>query len=93
MGTENHPFGGESLPQVNFSTFVLSLASSTLVQLGDVPNPETNSLTPNMAMAEHSIAILEMLQQKTIGNLNDEETRLINGVLYEVHMKYLVKKQ
>lgn len=79
------------LPQVNFSTFILSLASSTLVQLGEVPNPDTGRLEPDAGMAQHSIGILEMLQEKTSGNLSPEEQQLLDGVLYEVRMKYVIK--
>ena len=82
-----------TLPQVDFSTFILSLASSTLVQLGEVPNPETGVTAQNQALAHHSIGILEMLQEKTAGNLSPEEKQLLDGVLYEVRMKYVLKTQ
>ena len=73
--------------------YTLSLASSTLVQLGEVPNPETGVTAQNQALAHHSIGILEMLQEKTAGNLSPEEKQLLDGVLYEVRMKYVLKTQ
>lgn len=79
------------LPQVTFSTFVLSLASSALVQLGEVPNPETNALQEDLKMAKHTIDMLEMLQEKTRNGLDAEEKKLLDGVLYEVRMKYVIK--
>jgi hypothetical protein len=79
------------LPQVTFSTFVLSLASSALVQLGEVPNPETNTMQEDLIMAKHTIDILEMLQEKTGNCLDAEEKKLLDGVLYEVRMKYVIK--
>ncbi len=80
------------LPQVTFSTFVLSLASSTLVQLGEVPDPESGALSQDLELAQHSIETLEMLHEKTKNNLTEEEHALIEGILYEVRMKFVIKK-
>lgn len=79
------------MPQVTFSTFILSLASSALAQLGEVPNPETGALEPDLDMARHTIDVLTMLRDKTHACLDDEERRLLEGVLYEVRMKYVIK--
>lgn len=80
-----------TMPQVTFSTFVLSLASSALMQLGEVPNPETGQVEQNIALARHTIDVLDMLREKSKGNLNAEETQLLDGILYEVRMKYVIK--
>lgn len=80
------------MPQVTFSTFVLSLASSALVQLGEVPNPETGETTQDLVMAKHSIDILTMLESKTRQCLEPDESRLLEGILYELRMKYVMKK-
>lgn len=79
------------MPQVTFSTFVLSLASSALSQLGEVPNPETGELEENIEMARHTIDVLTMLREKTAACLDEEERRLLEGLLYEVRMKYVLK--
>jgi hypothetical protein len=79
------------LPEVTFSTFILSLASSTLVQLGEVPNPETNRVEQDLAMARHSIDILNMLRQKTECSLEDQERKMLDSILYELQMKYVIK--
>ncbi len=79
------------MPEVTFSTFILSLASSALVQLGEVPNPDTNAMEENLVLARHTIDILDMLQCKTQGCLDEEEHKLLNGILYEVRMKYVIK--
>lgn len=79
------------LPKVDFSTFVLSLASSALVQLGEVPNPETKQSEENLPVAKHTIDILAMLHEKTGPCLTSEESRLLTGVLYELRMKYVIK--
>lgn len=79
------------MPQVTFSTFVLSLASSALMQLGEVPNPETGKVEQNLDMARHTIDVLDMLRSKTQQCLDAEERRLLDGLLYEVRMKYVIK--
>lgn len=81
------------LPQVDFSTFLLSLASSALVQLGEVPSPEDGKKAENLLLAKHSIDIICMLQDKITHGLNPEETRLLEGILYELRLKYVIKSQ
>ena len=80
-----------AMPQVTFSTFILSLASSALMQLGEVPNPETGEMEQNLVMARHTIDVLDMLRCKTENCLDAEEKRLLDGILYEVRMKYVIK--
>lgn len=91
-GQEAHAGCGCTLPEVTFSTFILSLASSALVQLGEVPNPEDGSTSQDLVMAKHSIDILTMLEAKTRSCLDDDEARLLDGLLYELRMKYVMKK-
>ena len=61
------------MPEVTFSTFVLSLASSALVHLGEVPNPETGQTGFDPDLSKHSIDILEMLRAKTENGLDEQE--------------------
>ncbi|AGW12579.1 DUF1844 domain-containing protein [Megalodesulfovibrio gigas] len=84
--------GMPTLPEPNFSTFVFSLFSSCLVHLGEVPNPENRNVCMDLAMAKHTIDTLTMLKEKTAGNLDAEETRLVDGLLYELRMKYVMRK-
>jgi len=80
------------MPQPTFSTFILSLASSALVQLGEVPNPETGETAENLVLAKHTIDMLSMLHGKIDQQKLDEgEKRLMDGLLYELRMKYVVK--
>jgi len=81
----------QTMPQVTFSTFILSLASTALVQLGEVPNPESGRIEQNLALGKHTIDVLDMLRSKTASCLDSEEQRLIDGVLYELRMKYVLK--
>ena len=93
MSQSSKPAGGGAMPAVSFTTFVLSLASSGMVQLGEVPNPETGRIEENLEMARHTIDMLDMLRQKTLGNLDAEESRILDGTLYELRMKYVVKSK
>ena len=84
------PDAGEALPKIDFSTLVLSLATSAMVHMGLVPDPERGeSPEKNLALAHQTIDTLDMLQHKTRGNLDDEESKLLQSVLYELRMNYV----
>jgi len=83
--------GHHIYPQVTFTTFVLSLSSSAMVHLGEVPDPESGSTQENLSLAKHTIDILAMLKDKTSKCLDAEESRLLEGVLYELRMIYVMK--
>ena len=80
-----------ALPKVDFSSFCLSLATSALYHLGVVGDPETGAPVPekNLPLAQQTIDALEMLQAKTHGNLDDEEAKLLEGLLYELRMRFV----
>ncbi|CAI3226036.1 DUF1844 domain-containing protein [Desulfovibrio legallii] len=79
------------MPEVTFSTFVISLASSALVQLGEVPNPETGQTETDLPLARHSIDVLEMLRRKTEKCLDEQESKLLESLLYELRMKFVIR--
>ncbi len=87
-GAEASP---EALPPVDFSTFALSLATSALYHLGVMGDPEQGETAPepNLPLARQTIDTLEMLQQRTRGNLDDEEVRLLDSLLYELRMRFV----
>ena len=72
-----------------FSTFLLSLSTSVLVCLGELPDPMKNEKSTNLPLAKQTIGIIEMLKEKTKGNLTEEEDRLIESILYDLRMKYV----
>ena len=78
----------EALP-VSFSTFIVSLASSAMVHLGETPNPETSTLTVNLALARNSIDLIAMLKEKTEGNRTDDESKLVDTLLYDLRMRFV----
>jgi hypothetical protein len=77
------------LPEVNFSTFVFSLSSSALLHFGEIPEPSTGKKQKDLAMAKHSIDILGMLEEKTKGNLTNDEGQLLKNILYDLRMRYV----
>lgn len=80
----------DPLPRIDFSTFVLSLAASAMVHLGLAPGPDGNAQKPaDLALARQTIDTLEILMEKTRGNLDADEERLLQSVLYEVRMAFV----
>ena len=89
-GQEEIPAGeAPPLPELNFATLVFSLSSSALVHLGQVPDPATGEPRPDYPLAKQTIDLLGLLQVKTKGNLEDEEDKLLEGVLYDLRMAYV----
>jgi hypothetical protein len=80
------------LPEINFPTFIFSLNSSALVHLGVVEDPATNQKVKNLPVAKQTIDILGMLEEKTKGNLTEDEASMLKTMLYELRMLY-VKEQ
>jgi hypothetical protein len=93
--SEVDPSSGEEaqLPEVNFATFIFSLSSSALFHFGEIPDPGTGEKQKNLPMAKHSIDILSMLEEKTRGNLTDDEKELIKNILYDLRMRYVKETQ
>lgn len=80
------------LPPVDFSTFMLSLSNSALLHLGEIPHQETNKVERNLELARHTIDMIDMLKQKTKGNLTGEEAMLLDNILYDLRMRYVKLK-
>lgn len=77
-----------STPAVDFGSFILSLASSAFVHLGEVPDPVTRKVEVNLEGARQMIDLIDMLRAKTQGNLEPREQELVEGLLYELRLKY-----
>ena len=77
---------------IDFSTFVLSLGTTALYQLGEIGDSEGGAegrTESNLPIAKQTIDTLEMLTEKTRGNLTDTESKLLESILYELHMKFV----
>lgn len=77
------------LPAINFATFIFSLNSSGLVHLGVLGDPVSGNKSKNLPMAKQTIDILAMLQEKTMGNLFDDEKSMLKNILYDLRMIYV----
>ncbi len=80
-----------ALPEVSFATFVFSLCSSALVHLGEVPEPESQRTIVDLTIAKQIIDTLGMLEEKTKGNLEQDEERLLKSMLYDLRVRYVQK--
>ncbi len=75
---------------LSFAGFVLSLAHTTAVHLGDVPDPVSGTPgEPRLEPAFQMIEILGLLEEKTRGNLSAEERQLLEQLLYELRMRFM----
>ena len=80
------------LPKINFATFVFSLNSSVLLQLGLIEDPASGKKTKNLPLAKQTIDILSMLEEKTQGNLTKDEENMLKNILYDLRMLYVKEK-
>jgi len=77
------------LPEINLSSFVLSLSSSALLHFGQIPDPITKKKERNLPLAKQTIDILGILKEKTKGNLSKDEEQLISNLLYDLRVRYV----
>jgi hypothetical protein len=78
---------------VAFTSFVMSLATQVLVQLGEMPPPTGMEIPRDLDSARQTIDILTMLQARTRGNLSSEEVRFLEEVLHSLRMSYINAKK
>jgi hypothetical protein len=79
---------------LTFSGFVLSLATTAAVHFGDIADPGTGERgEPDLEAAARIIELLTMLQEKTKGNLIDQEERLVDDLLYELRLRFVQAQQ
>jgi hypothetical protein len=83
---------GTQLPKIDFSTFVISLNSSALVQLGVLDDPTTGEKSKNLMLAKQTIDVLGMMEEKTQGNLNADEANMLRSILYDLRILYVKEK-
>ncbi len=77
------------MPEVTFTTLVISLNTSALMHLGELEDPETGVKKRDLGMAQHTIDTLRLLEEKTAGNLTAKEKELLTNMLYDLRMRYV----
>jgi hypothetical protein len=80
--------GGRELPPASFGALVNSLVTQALFYLGDLA-PQGGEPVVNLDMSKHQIDTLSILEEKTKGNLTEEEQKLLDTALYEARMRYV----
>jgi hypothetical protein len=74
---------------VTFSSFVMSLGMQALMQMGEMPGPDGAQIERDREAASRTIELLAILWDKTEGNLDQEESRLLKEILHNVRMAYV----
>jgi hypothetical protein len=80
------------MPEVTFASLVLSLNTSALFHMGELKHPETGEKVLDLELAKHTIDTLDLLRQKTKGNLDSDESQLLENILYELKIRYVKAK-
>jgi Domain of unknown function (DUF1844) len=77
------------LPEINFASFIFSLSTTAMYHFGDFPDPVTKESQRNLPAAKQTIDILSILKTKTEGNLDEQEKQMLDGILYELRMRFI----
>jgi len=79
----------DNLPPPSFSLLVMTFASQAMVAFGHAPNPIDGKTEVRLELARHAIDMLDILEQKTKGNLTAEEAAMIESVLHQLRMAFV----
>ena len=79
---------------ISFAQFILSLGTTAAVHFGDLPDPATGEKgDADLAAASQMIELIAMLQEKTRGNLEPAEAKLVEDLLYDLRMRFVQAQQ
>ena len=76
-------------PAPTFGVLLSNLAAQALVGLGEIENPISGKKEKVLEQAKYSIDTIQMLADKTKGNLTDIEKRQVDNLLYDLRMRYV----
>jgi hypothetical protein len=79
----------EKIGEYHFIQLVLMFQAAAVQQMGKIQNPITKKVERDLNQAKFSIDMLEMIQQKTEGNLSQNEKKYLDHVLFELRMNYV----
>ena len=79
--------------EASFSFFLSTLGMQALTALGEIANPSTGEKSVELDQAKYLIDIIQMLSEKTKNNLSAEENSMMDGLLYELRLKFVQKSQ
>lgn len=79
---------------ISFAQFIISLGTTAAVHFGDLPDPGSGERgEPDLIAASQMIELLALLQQKTTGNLDPAEAKLLDDLLYDLRMRFVQAQQ
>lgn len=78
-----------AMPEVTFTSFVMSLNTAALFHCGELADPETGKSCKDLVLAKHTIDTLDLLKEKTVGNLSKDEENLLETALYDLKLRYV----
>lgn len=85
---------GQEMPPADFQTLISTMISPALLYMGAIPDPATGQGIIHLDAARHHIDLLAVLEEKTKGNLSEEEAKLLTQALHELRLNYLqISKQ
>ncbi|MDA8299443.1 MAG: DUF1844 domain-containing protein [Deltaproteobacteria bacterium] len=79
--------------EADFATFIYSLNTQALLFMGKIPNPISKKYEKDLGTAKYLIDTIDMLSKKTKGNLDENEAKLIENILYDLRMAYISEKK
>lgn len=79
-------------PPASFEVLISMMFTQAMSMLGHMPDPNTGETTVNKLYAKHSIDTLEMLGEKTKGNLTDDEKQMLSEAMHALRMAYVGAK-
>jgi len=88
-GATGKPLTPDQLPPPSFSLLVTTFASQGAVAFGLIPNPIDGKTEVRLELGRHAIDMLDILEQKTKGNLTPDEAQFLEHVLHQLRMGFL----
>ena len=79
----------QKLPPIDFASFIISLSTSVLIYLGEIPDPLSNEKKEDFMSAKQTIDLISLLKEKTRGNLTQQEEEFMENILYDLKMRFV----
>lgn len=79
----------QEMPPASFPMLISTLATQAMASMGMLPDPRTGEASSHKPMAKHFIDTLGMLQEKTAGNVTDEESTMLRDTLHQLRMAFM----
>ncbi len=81
----------QQIPEASFNLFISSLATQTLINLGEMESPFNKKKELDLDQAKFTLDTLQIIKDKTKGNLTDDEMKYLDTLLYDLRMRYVEK--